>query len=104
MKCMNRNVLYGLGAVAVAIFFLAPSARHYLPVLAGLACPLSMAGMVFGATNLAKKKSPMSCGTAQPASTIPGDSEHHDSLRNADLASLRARIAELEKTPQRTRS
>ena len=127
MKCMNRNVLYSLGAVAVAVFFFAPSARHYLPLIASLACPLSMAGMMFGASKLGKNKTP-SCATTNTSSATrnieldkvgAGDVELCDvelrdvelcdvelrgSLRDANLADLRARIAELEKTEPKTRA
>ena len=33
MKCLNRNVLIGLGVVAVAVFLLAPAGRGALPLL-----------------------------------------------------------------------
>ena len=65
MKCMNRNVLYSVGAVGVAVFFFAPSARHFLPLLASLACPLSMAGMMFSASKLGKDKPASSRATPQ---------------------------------------
>ena len=117
MKCMNRNVLYSLGAVGVAVFFFAPSARHYLPLIASLACPLSMAGMMYGASKLGKNKTP-SCATTNTSSATrnieldkvgAGDVELRDvelrgSLRDANLADLRARIAELEKTEPKTRA
>lgn len=42
--CLNRNVLIGLGAVALGIWVLAPSAfSAALPALVLLACPLSIA-------------------------------------------------------------
>lgn len=110
MKCMNRNVLYILGAVGVAVFVFAPSARHFLPLLASLACPLSMAGMMFGASKLGKKKAVSSLATPQISSATPNiedttrEVDVRDSLRDANLADLRARIAELEKTEPKTRA
>ena len=110
---MNRHVLYSLGAVGVAVFFFAPSARHYLPLLASLACPLTMAAMMFGASKLGKNKTASSCATPQISSASPnaelGNAELHDvdlsdSLRDANLADLRARIAELEKAEPKTRA
>ena len=110
MKCMNRNVLYSLGAVGVAVFFFAPSARHYLPLLASLACPLSMAAMMFGASKLGKNKTASSCATPQISSATPNvevmasEVDLRESLRDANLADLRARIAELEKVEPKTRA
>ena len=48
MKCLNRNVLIGLGVFALAMFFVAPSARGALPLLLVAACPISMVLMMFG--------------------------------------------------------
>ena len=110
MKCMNRNVLYSLGAVGVAVFFFAPSARHFLPLLASLACPLSMAGMMFGASKLGKNKTASSRATPQISSATPkvevraSEVDLRDSLRDANLADLRARIKELEKAEPKTRA
>ena len=107
MKCMNRNVLYSLGAVVgVAVFFFAPSARHYLPLLASLACPRSMAGMMFGASKLSKNKTAASCATPQISNAAPNVEvtaravDLRDSLRDANLADL----AELEKAEPKTRA
>ena len=110
MKCMNRNVLYSLGAVGVAVFFFAPSARHYLPLLASLACPLSMAAMMFGASKLGKNKTASSCAAPQISNATPNVEvtaravDLRESLRDANLADLRARIAELEKAEPKTRA
>lgn len=46
--CFDRRVLAGLGAVAVAIWLVAPQLfLTALPVLIVLACPLSMLAMVW---------------------------------------------------------
>ena len=106
MKCMNRNVLYSLGAVGVAVFFFAPSARHFLPLLASLACPLSMVGMMFGASRLGKNKTASSCATPQISNATAkvevtaSEVDLRNSLRDVNLADLRARIAELEAEPK----
>ena len=112
MKCMTRNVLYGIGIFAVFVYFLAPSARHFLPVLASLACPLSMVGMMFGASRLTKKNglgTPISADGAGvlPPSMVTLDADRgadrgadrdadRDVDRDVDIALLKARIAELE--------
>ena len=120
MKCMNRNVFYSLGPVGVAVFFFAPSARHYLPLLASLACPLSMAAMMMvGAGKLGKNKTASSCASPNtPSATPKADNldkvgaghvelrgvELRASQRDANMADLRARIAELEKNETKTRA
>ncbi len=110
MKCMNRNVLYSVGAVGVAVFFFAPSARHFLPLLASLACPLSMAGMMFSASKLGKSKPASSRATPQiPSATAnvevrSSEVDVRGSIRDANLADLRARIVELEKAEEKTRA
>ena len=91
MKCMNRNIRYSVAAVGVTIFFVAPSARHYLPLLASLACPLSMLLMMGGASLLPGNESAPSS-----APTTTSDANTNDSPRDADLSALRARITELE--------
>ena len=49
MWCFNRNVLIGLGVVALGVLALRPEAiGAALPVLALLACPLSMVFMMRG--------------------------------------------------------
>lgn len=45
--CLNRNVLIGLGVVALGVWVLAPDAfSAALPLLVLLACPLSMVVMM----------------------------------------------------------
>jgi hypothetical protein len=47
--CLNRKVLVGLGVVATIVLVVAPGAfLATLPVLLVLACPLSMAVMMWG--------------------------------------------------------
>lgn len=49
MWCFNRNVLIGLGVVALGVLALQPGAiGAALPVLVLLACPLSMLVMMRG--------------------------------------------------------
>jgi hypothetical protein len=46
---MNWRVIGGLAAVSVAVLVVAPRAAFtLLPVLAALACPLSMVAMIWG--------------------------------------------------------
>ena len=98
--CFNKKVWYTLGGVAVAIFFFAPSARHYLPVLASLACPLSMGAMMFGMSKLGGKKTTTeSCATGTTSAVTAGAGSVD---RDVKLASLRARIAEIEAAEPRT--
>ena len=110
MKCLNRNVLYSLGALAVAVFVFAPSARHFLPLLVSLACPLSMAGMMFGASKLGANKKDSSLATQQISSANSkvgvraSEVDLPNSLRDANLADLRARIDELERAEPKTQA
>ena len=98
--CFNKKVLYALGGLGVAIFFLAPSARHYLPVFASLICPLSMGAMMFGMSKGGAKKAP----TQVSGTVVAGSGTLDTTDREVKLASLRARIPELEATePRATR-
>lgn len=56
MRCFNRNVLIGLAVVAAALFFIVPSARGALPLLAFAACPLSMILMMGGMARTGSNK------------------------------------------------
>lgn len=97
MKRTNRNVLCGLGAVAFGLFVVAPSARHYIPGLAALACPVSMAAMVFRATRLDGKTEPAdSCDAGRSVADAARDLTTEQLLRLANLPLIRAWIAEIE--------
>lgn len=96
--CFNKKVLYGLGGLGLAIFLFAPSARHYLPVLASLVCPLSMGAMMFGMSKVGGKKTP----TQSTGTLVAGSGSLESTDRDVKLASLRARIAEIEATEPRT--
>lgn len=77
--CLNRNVLIGLGTVAVAVLVFAPSLfGAALPLLALAACPLSMIFMM-----RAMSGSGQACSTRSPASTA-GESETTESPRVAE--------------------
>ena len=80
MRCLNWKVLTGLGAVAVLILLVAPRAAGVVPLLAVLACPLSMVAMMWS-----MRASPG--GTAAPPA--PG-SEARIADLEAQIAALRA--------------
>ena len=84
MKCLNRNVLIGLGAVAVAVFFFAPSARSVLPLLLVAACPLSMVAMMFGMSKMGSSGKSCATGQADPQKAIE--------LKDAEIARLEAML------------
>ena len=69
-----------------------------------------MAAMMFGASKLGKNKPASSCATPQISNATPtlevtaSEVDLRDSLRHANLADLRARIAELEKAGPKTRA
>ena len=67
MKCLNRNVVIGLGVFAIAMFFVAPSARGALPLLIVAVCPISMILMMLGMSKM--KSSGGSCGMRVPTWT-----------------------------------
>ena len=90
MKCFNRNVLIGLAAIAAALFFIAPSARGALPLLAVAACPLSMIVMMGGMAKMGMNKSTSRAGAqTQPDEIAPKDAEiaRLNSLLREDRAS-----------------
>ena len=92
MKCLNRNVLIGLGAVAVALFFFAPGARGALPLLLVAACPISMVVMMFGMSKMGS--SGKSCATGQP------DPQQTIELKDAEIARLEAMLQNNNRTNQ----
>ena len=90
MKCLNRNVLIGLGVFALMMFFVAPSARGALPLLLVAACPLSMMLMMFGMSKM--KSSGGSCGTDQ------ADPQREIDAKNAEIARLEAMLQDGNRT------
>ena len=70
MKCFNRNVLIGLAVVAAATFFLAPNARGAPPLLAFLACPLSMIFLMGGMAKIGAEKSRRAADSQSPHDEI----------------------------------
>lgn len=84
MKCLNRNVLIGLGVFALAMFFVAPSARGALPLLLFAACPLSMVLMMFGMSKM--KSSGGSCATKEISP------QQQIELKDAEIARLEAML------------
>lgn len=90
MKCLNRNVLIGFGAVALALFFVAPSARGALPLLLVAACPISMLFMIFGMSKM--KSSGGMCATNQT------DPQREIDLKNTEIARLEAMLQNTNRT------
>ncbi len=90
MKCFNKNVLIGLGVVAAAVFILAPGARSALPLLLVLACPLSMAFMMFGMSK--RGSADKSCVTKQT------DPQQAIELKDAEIARLEAMLHNSSRT------
>ncbi len=73
MKCFNRNVLIGLGVAAAATFFLVPSARSALPLLAFLACPLSMILLMGGMAKIGAGTSRRAADSQSPHDEIAAE-------------------------------
>ena len=90
MKCFNRNVLIGLGVVAVAVFFLAPGARNVLPLLLVAACPLSMMVMVFGMSKMGSAGKPRGTDQTNPQQALE--------LKDAEIARLEAMLQNSNRT------
>lgn len=90
MKCLNRNVLIGLGVFALAMFFVAPSSRGALPLLLVAACPLSMLLMMFGMSKM--KSSGGLCATKQI------DPQREIDLKDAEIARLEAMLQDNNRT------
>ncbi|NQV97324.1 MAG: DUF2933 domain-containing protein [Acidimicrobiaceae bacterium] len=89
MKCLNRNVLIGLGVFALAMFFVAPSARGALPLLLIAACPISMVLMMFG---MSKMKSPGMKSSGGSCTTKEISPQQQIELKNAEIARLEAML------------
>jgi len=84
--CWNKNVIVGLVAVAVAVYFLAPgSIGAALPVLLLAACPLSMLLMMRAMA-----------GDRSTATNAAGEAV--DGSTSEEVARLRAEVAELRRT------
>lgn len=90
MKCINRNVLIGLGVLAVVLFFSVPGSRGLLPLLLLAACPLGMILMMFGMSKM--KSSGHSCGTKQL------DPQQEIEAKNAEIARLEAMLQDNNRT------
>jgi hypothetical protein len=81
--CFDKRVWAGAGVLAVVLLVADPHAgRAALPVLAGLACPLSMLFMIRGMR-----------GGADGSAAAPGASAASD--RAAEIARLRREISQL---------
>lgn len=88
--CLDRRVLFGLGAVALAVLVFAPSAfGRALPVLLVAACPLSML-LMMGAMSGGRSKE-----TEDGPSDRPDEPVSVESLRH-ELSALRSREATVE--------
>lgn len=84
--CWNKNVIIGLVAVAVAVYFLAPgSIGAALPVLLLAACPLSMLLM-------------MRAMAGDRSTTTNAAGEAVDGSISEEVARLRAEVTELRRT------
>ena len=92
MKCLNKNVLIGLAAVAVALLVLEPSwLLTALPLLILAACPLSM--MIMMRHMSSQSGSGNSCGTGEPAGTpTVADADQNREMRSQqpELRALKA--------------
>ena len=89
MKCLNRNVLIGLGVFALAMFFVAPSARGALPLLLVAACPLSMVLMIFGMSKMKSSGMKSSGGSCATKEISP---KQQIELKDAEIARLEAML------------
>jgi Protein of unknown function (DUF2933) len=88
MWCFNRNVLIGLGVVALGVLAIRPEAiGAALPVLVLLACPLSMVFMMRGMNRAAAEPEP--AGTTD----APGTDAEIVGLR-AEVDQLRAELSD----------
>lgn len=84
--CWNKNVIIGLVAVAMAVYFLAPgSIGAALPVLLLAACPLSMVLM-------------MRAMAGDRSTTTNAAGGAVDNSTSEEVARLRAEVAELRRT------
>ena len=90
MKCLNRKTLIGIGVVALAVYFVAPSARGPLPVLFLSLCPLMMMFMMFG---MSKMKT-----FANSSATKQTDPQLQIELKNAEIARLEAMLQNSKRT------
>ena len=90
-SCFNSKTFIALAVAGVAVFVLVPGAGRALgPLLIAAACPLSMLFMMRAMGGSANRTG------ADAATTTAGRSEAVSTTSSDDLATLKARIAELE--------
>lgn len=91
MKCLNKNVVIGLAAIALVVLVLKPSwLLAALPLLVLAACPLSMMFMM--RTMSSQSGNASSCGTSH-ASGAPAKAEHD---LGREIRSLQAQLRALK--------
>jgi Protein of unknown function (DUF2933) len=90
--CWNWKVLAGLGAVAMAMYVVAPNAiLGILPILALLACPLSMIVMMLGMRGMGGMRQGQAGTHGHPAPQTTGA----PLTREQQLAQLRSQLLSL---------
>jgi hypothetical protein len=91
MKCLNKNVLIGLAAVALVLLALKPSwLLTALPLLALAACPLSMIFMMRRMSGPAGHGG--SCDTGKPV----GAPASQDAQSNREIQALQSELQALK--------
>lgn len=92
--CLNRNVLIGLGVVALAVLVLAPDTFFaVLPFLVVLACPLSMVVMMRAMGG--QGGSGDRCRAGSSSRDESGDTVAVDSETSSELVRLQAEVDQL---------
>jgi hypothetical protein len=91
MKCLNKNVLIGLAAVALVLLVLKPSwLLTALPLLVLAACPLSMIFMMRHMSGPAGHGG--SCDTGKPV----GAPASQDAQSDREIQALQSELQELK--------
>lgn len=91
MKCFNKNVLIGLGVVAVAVLLLEPAwLVGALPLLLLAACPLSMVVMMRAMNGKHNGATAPLSGTGdQLGAATPADADRQITALETELRTLR---------------
>jgi hypothetical protein len=104
--CLNRKVLIGLGAVAAIVLIVAPGAFvATLPVLLVLACPLSMAVMMWGLSGHRSARGQDaggSCHRSEADAALPGGDRSELVRLRAEIDQLRATLRDRQGQHSRT--
>lgn len=93
LKCMNKQVLVGLAAIAIGVLVFAPKLGPALPLLVMAACPLSMVVMM-RAMGGEKKTDDVPADVAGPTATASGDARLRELEEEVNRLKVEAQLSD----------